>query len=110
MATIYRELERKSKSLPQGGGIFQEAVTKTAADTVVLLLPIQAVEGISVMTSGVAGAVVEATNYDHETVEAGGGAWAMWDGTSQFSNGITALRLSGTTGSIVSVSARTHKA
>ena len=111
MADIVKNLKRQDKSLPQGGGVFNDVLNFTGGETdkTVYILPKQKIMPPAVMAS--VGVVVEATNYPDDLIEAEQASWSIWDGVSQFSPSITAIRVTPSAGAgAFSLTVRTEKA
>jgi len=113
MADVIKTIERAEDSLPHGGAIYHGESDFPAGgeDPQVYHLPPQQISGPSVLV--VTGSpVVQVTNYPAGQITTTYDAtkWATWDGTSQFSPGITAIRVSAAATAKVSLSVRTATA
>lgn len=105
------QLKRISKSLPQGGGLFNELFSFVGGESEeVRYFPIQMVEHPTIMTTGTV--QIYFTNYPIENIIASSAEWVLWDGFSEIASATTGIRIvpDAALASTVSVTVRTYLA
>ena len=94
---IVQDLRRDGWWISQNGSIFSYTKTFTGVENSnAIILPIQKIYSISVQSQN--DLKVYATAYTKESIENDTAEWVLWNGTDQFSLGITAFKFVNTTG------------
>ena len=98
MAVIYMKRTSKTGPIQSAGALYTKKIVLTAGESDVFILPITQIYSIAVSIDG--DGTIAFSNDGLEDLEAGNGAFIVWDGTSLINLGLTAFKAiwgSGTT-------------